>query len=249
MRGARSTERCARSSNWRDSARIAHDREQHSRLGVHVDADRRGGRGQRPDELALSTRVRASVPKAGANGTGRSNPRVIERHFLSVAGYWVERYRLRAIPACRDQHSEDTVLNQLRARSAEPRGEQAISIPLRSTTSTFIWRAFRNQHWPAFSFVDAQGRVRDHHFREGNYEQSERMTQKLLAEAGGIVPTDGLVSVAGSGVETPADWANMRSPETTSASRVTEGSASPGGGHICRRHRLGRLLNYDCRAA
>lgn len=69
----------------------------------------------------------ASVPKGRPNGTGRSNPRVIERHFFSVAGYSVERYRLRAISACRDHHSEDTVLNQLRARSAEPRGEQAIS--------------------------------------------------------------------------------------------------------------------------
>jgi hypothetical protein len=58
---------------------------------------------------------------------------VIERHFFSVAGYSVERYRLRAISACRDHHSEDTVLNQLRARSAEPRGEQAISGRWRAT--------------------------------------------------------------------------------------------------------------------
>ena len=34
-----------------------------------------------------------------------------------------------------------------------------------------IWRAFDNVAWPALFFVDAQGRLRHHHFGEGNYEQ------------------------------------------------------------------------------
>ena len=46
-----------------------------------------------------------------------------------------------------------------------------------------IWRAFKNNYWPALYFIDAQGRMRHHHFGEGSYEQSEMVIQTLLAEA------------------------------------------------------------------
>lgn len=46
-----------------------------------------------------------------------------------------------------------------------------------------IWNAFRNQYWPAAYFMDAQGRIRFHHFGEGKYEEQERVVAKLLKEA------------------------------------------------------------------
>ena len=46
-----------------------------------------------------------------------------------------------------------------------------------------IWRAFGNNYWPAHYFVDARGRIRFHHFGEGEYEKSERVIQQLLEEA------------------------------------------------------------------
>jgi hypothetical protein len=55
------------------------------------------------------------------------------------------------------------------------------------------------------SIIDAQGRIRHHHFGEGSYERSERVIQQLLAEAG----SDGsreLVSVDAQGAEVAADW-------------------------------------------
>ena len=76
-----------------------------------------------------------------------------------------------------------------------------------------IWRAFSNQYWPAVYLVDARGRVREHQFGEGGYEQSERAIQRRLSEAG-VAPTSGIVSVTGRGVEAPADWSNLKSPET-----------------------------------
>ena len=69
-----------------------------------------------------------------------------------------------------------------------------------------IWRAFDNNSWPALYFVDARGRVRQHHFGEGEYEQSEKAIQRLLAEAGGAGVRDGeCVKVEAAGVEAPAD--------------------------------------------
>jgi thiol-disulfide isomerase/thioredoxin len=99
-----------------------------------------------------------------------------------------------------------------------------------------IWRAFRNQYWPALYFVDAQGRVRHQHFGEGEYEQSERFIQKLLSEAGasGIRPE--LVSVAGAGAEAAADWASLRSPETYLGHERTERFASRGGPVLDKSH-------------
>jgi thiol-disulfide isomerase/thioredoxin len=92
-----------------------------------------------------------------------------------------------------------------------------------------IWRAFRNQYWPALYFVDAQGRVRHQHFGEGDYEQSERFIQKLLAEAGANNIRPELVSVNGVGAEAAADWGSLRSPETYAGYERTERFASRGG--------------------
>src|ERR1700748_1557134 len=47
-----------------------------------------------------------------------------------------------------------------------------------------IWRAFDNEYWPAHYFIDGNGKVRHHHFGEGDYAESERIIQKMLADAG-----------------------------------------------------------------
>src|SRR4030095_4293660 len=95
-----------------------------------------------------------------------------------------------------------------------------------------IWRGFGNQYWPALYFVDARGRVRDHHFGEGEYERSEKVIQKLLGEAGAHAGTGaGPVDISdASGVEAPADWENLRSPENYVGYDRTENFSSHGGG-------------------
>ena len=70
-----------------------------------------------------------------------------------------------------------------------------VSHPVAIDNDFAIWRAFKNQYWPALYFVDAQGRVRHEHFGEGSYEQSEMIIQRLLNEAGAGGIGDGLVSV------------------------------------------------------
>jgi len=77
-----------------------------------------------------------------------------------------------------------------------------------------VWRAFGNNAWPAVYLVDAQGRIRYSHLGEGAYERTEQMIQQLLAEAGVTGVPQGLVTVQGDGVEAPADWASLKSPET-----------------------------------
>jgi thiol-disulfide isomerase/thioredoxin len=45
-----------------------------------------------------------------------------------------------------------------------------------------IWRAYSNRFWPAKYLVDAEGRLRYHHFGEGNYQETETQIQRLLGE-------------------------------------------------------------------
>ena len=62
--------------------------------------------------------------------------------------------------------------------------EMRIDYPIAVDNDHVIWRAFNNQYWPALYFIDAQGRVRHHHFGEGSYEQSEMIIQAIAGRSG-----------------------------------------------------------------
>ena len=74
-----------------------------------------------------------------------------------------------------------------------------------------------------------KGRIRHHHFGEGEYAESERVIQQLLAEAGSVQVAPSLVSVSASGAEAAADMADVKSPETYIGYVRSENFASPGG--------------------
>jgi thiol-disulfide isomerase/thioredoxin len=107
--------------------------------------------------------------------------------------------------------------------------DMAIAYPVAVDSEHEIWRAFRNQAWPAFYFIDAQGRMRHRHYGEGRYEESERVLQKLLVEAGSAGVSRDLASVTGRGLEAAPDWASLRSGENYLGHARTESFASPGG--------------------
>jgi thiol-disulfide isomerase/thioredoxin len=104
-----------------------------------------------------------------------------------------------------------------------------VDYPVAIDNDYAIWRAFDNHYWPALYFADAQGHIRHHHFGEGEYGQSEMVIQQLLAVAGSTGAGTDMVSVDPSGLEVPADWASLRSPENYLGYERTEGFASPGG--------------------
>jgi cytochrome c biogenesis protein CcdA/thiol-disulfide isomerase/thioredoxin len=89
-----------------------------------------------------------------------------------------------------------------------------ITYPVAVDNNLAIWQAFNNEYWPAHYFIDAEGRIRAHHFGEGDYDASERTIQKLLAEAGyRNVPT-GIVNPQATGALAAADERDVQSPET-----------------------------------
>src|SRR4051794_4418994 len=98
------------------------------------------------------------------------------------------------------EHDLDLVRQATEAREIE--------YPVAADNDYAVWRAFDNHYWPALYFVDLEGVIRDSHFGEGRYEESERVIQRLLG-----VERE-LVSVEGVGVEAEADWEHLRTPET-----------------------------------
>ena len=133
-----------------------------------------------------------------------------------------------------------------------------IDYPVAIDNNYAIWRAFSNEYWPADYFIDANGKIRHHFFGEGDYAESEKVIQQLLAEAGkGNLPVD-MVSVSATGAEAASDQADVMSPETYIGFARAENFASPGGAvgdslpRLCDRRpqpsqRLGSLRRLDGR--
>jgi thiol-disulfide isomerase/thioredoxin len=108
--------------------------------------------------------------------------------------------------------------------------DRSIDYPIAIDNDYAIWTAFDNHYWPALYFIDADGFIRDHHFGEGHYEESERLIQRLLG-----VDRE-LVSAVGVGVEAEADWKDLRTPETYLGYGRGENFASAGGTALDQRH-------------
>src|SRR5215207_800441 len=88
-----------------------------------------------------------------------------------------------------------------------------------------VWNAFANHFWPAVYIADVEGRLRFHHFGEGEYPTTEMVIQQLLLDAGAANVDQDLVMVDPHGLEVAADWPNVRSPETYTGYRQSNGFA------------------------
>ncbi|PHQ69463.1 MAG: hypothetical protein COB97_07490 [Paracoccus sp.] len=92
-----------------------------------------------------------------------------------------------------------------------------------------IWRAFHNRAWPAFYFIDAQGRIRDQRFGEGDYAGAERTIRELLTEAGDQPGVAHAVVPEATGAQAPAAWGDLASPEAYLGYEKASNFASRGG--------------------
>ena len=103
-----------------------------------------------------------------------------------------------------------------------------VTYPVTMDNEYAIWNAFNNNVWPAHYLIDATGRIRDKHFGEGAYEDTERKIQTLLKEAhnGAPVTGDSLVHVRGTGA-TAAASGKYLSPETYIGYARQENLVSP----------------------
>jgi cytochrome c biogenesis protein CcdA/thiol-disulfide isomerase/thioredoxin len=126
---------------------------------------------------------------------------------------WAEKYKdhgLVVIGVHAPEFAFERKISNVRAAVAD----LMIGYPVAIDNEYKIWRAFDNEYWPAHYFIDAQGHTRYHHFGEGEYDESERVIQRLLAEAGNSNVPQSLVSVDASGAEAAPSASDDQSPET-----------------------------------
>ena len=107
--------------------------------------------------------------------------------------------------------------------------DMRVDYPIALDSNYAVWRAFANHFWPALYIADEQGRIRYHHFGEGEYAMSEMALQQLLGEAGKEGFDPALVSVEPQGTEVAADWSDLRTPETYLSYGRSYGFASADG--------------------
>ena len=129
---------------------------------------------------------------------------------LPYVSAWAERYRDRGLvvvgvhcPEFGFEHDVDNVRHATR--------QLGVDYPVVIDNDFAIWQSLANRYWPALYLVDRDGRIRFHHFGEGNYEQTEQAIQQLLGIDEKTVPVD-----AG-GLAEAADWDILKARKPTSA--------------------------------
>jgi len=150
------------------------------------------------------------------------------RRQLPYVRAWAEKYKdqgLVVIGVHAPEFSFEKNIDNVRWAAKDMR----IVYPIAIDNDHAIWRGLNNEYWPALYFADAKGKVRHRQFGEGEYEQSEKVIQQLLAETGASGIRNELVSVDARGAEAAADWGELGSGENYVGYERTENFASPGG--------------------
>src|SRR5471032_2197031 len=126
---------------------------------------------------------------------------------------WAEKYRDQGLVVI-GVHAPEFDFERNVGNVTKAMKDLGINYPVDIDNDFKIWRAFNNEYWPAHYFADAQGRIRYHHFGEGEYAESERVIQQLLKEAGATKVADGLINASAEGVELAPQMNEVKSPET-----------------------------------
>ena len=141
---------------------------------------------------------------------------------------WADKYASRGADGRRRADARVRLRGRRRERAAAPSRRWTSATRWRSTTTTPSGRRSTTTTGRPCTSPTREGRIRHHHFGEGEYEQSEMVLQMLLREAGAEVD-HGLVRIEPAGVEAAADWASLGSPESYVGYERAAGFASPGG--------------------
>jgi len=125
-------------------------------------------------------------------------------------------------------HTPEFAFEKERSNVEKAVRDLKISYPVAIDSDYKIWQAFNNEYWPAHNFIDGKGRIRYHHFGEGEYGQSERVIQELLRENGAQSISDAVINVSANGVQAAPDHGDVGSPETYVGYQRAEHFASGG---------------------
>lgn len=137
---------------------------------------------------------------------------------------WYEKYKDQGFVVV-GVHTPEFAFEKKTANVAEALVRYGINYPVAQDNDYGTWRAYNNRYWPAHYLIDTEGTVREYHFGEGNYRETEQAIQSLLAEAGQQVEMDvlsGIVADTSGKKQTPETYlGSARIARFASPERIT----------------------------
>ena len=103
------------------------------------------------------------------------------RNTVPFVKSWHDRYReqgLTVIGVHSPETADESKIEDLRREVAS----LGINYPVVTDNDYQTWNAYDAYAWPTIFLLDKQGRIRWMRVGEGNYEETERLIRKLLAE-------------------------------------------------------------------
>ncbi|HKR60162.1 MAG TPA: redoxin domain-containing protein, partial [Pyrinomonadaceae bacterium] len=103
------------------------------------------------------------------------------RNTLPFVKSWHDRYRERGLTVIgvhSPEFAQERIIENLRREVAS----LGIRYPVLTDNDYKTWDAYGVSAWPTTFLLDKQGRIRLKHVGEGDYEETERLIQELLAE-------------------------------------------------------------------
>ncbi|WP_337997225.1 cytochrome c biogenesis protein DipZ [Oleispirillum naphthae] len=140
---------------------------------------------------------------------------------------WDETYRSKGLVTI-GVHTPEFAFEKIEGNVAAAVSRLGIRYPVALDNAYAMWSGFSNQYWPAHYLLDGTGRIRYTHFGEGEEEKTEQAIRDLLQENGARL--EGRVATAKTtGLAMPADFADVKTPETYVGYARVAGFASPEG--------------------
>ena len=103
------------------------------------------------------------------------------RNTLPFVKTWHDRYQekgLTVIGVHSPEFDDERKVENLRHESVS----LGIRYPVVTDNDYQTWNAYHVEAWPTTFLLDKQGRIRWRHVGEGDYDEAERLIQRLLAE-------------------------------------------------------------------
>ena len=98
---------------------------------------------------------------------------------------WNEKYKDKGLVII-GVHAPEFEFEKSEKNLAQAIKDFKLTYPIVQDNNFTTWRAYNNRYWPAKYFIDREGYIRYSHFGEGAYDESEKVIQELLVEAGAV---------------------------------------------------------------
>ncbi|MGE4529645.1 MAG: cytochrome c biogenesis protein CcdA, partial [Rhodospirillaceae bacterium] len=140
---------------------------------------------------------------------------------------WDDAYRGKGLVTI-GVHTPEFAFEKIESNVAAAVARLGIRYPVALDNAYAVWNGFSNRYWPAHYLLDGTGRIRYTHFGEGETEKTEQAIRDLLQENGARLESR-VAAAETSGLAMPADFADVKTPETYVGYARAAGFASPEG--------------------